>query len=320
MKVFIPISANPKSGKSFFFKRMLKEWQKNPLPFEVVTDANIPVDVSIEGARIKHRYSRIKVIRFDGVYHNTSQNFKQKNVSMIESLKIAGGVIYQSNFAKSMCDEYLGEFGGFQRVIYNGADPDFYVNTFAYNRPKMHTYISFSKWRPHKRLKVIMDCFLQANIENSELILGGDLSRSGLSEVDQKHYFNLPNIYYMGILSQSHMADWLKLATAVVHLCWIDACPNSVVEAIVAKVPVICNNNGGTAELVSKANGYVCDTEPAYNRKPIDLYNPPKFDHKIIADAMVLASQEKREIVNDHVLISNIAEQYKEYILQVGRQ
>jgi glycosyltransferase involved in cell wall biosynthesis len=297
---------------------MLKEWQRTGVPFEIITDAGIPVDVSIENARIKHKHSRIKVLRFDGVYHNTAQNYKQKNASMVASVKIADGVIYQSHFAKSMCDEYLGEFDGFQKVIYNGADPKFYDRKWDRSALSKYRYVSFSKWRPHKRLKVIMDCFLQANIKHGELILGGDLSRSGLSNADQKYYFNLPNIHYVGILDQNTMADWLGIATAAIHLCWIDACPNSVVEAITAKVPVICNNNGGTAELVAKSGGYVCNIEPLYDRKPIDLYNPPKFDHQIVANAMVQASQEKRRIVNDHVLISNIANQYKKYILEIG--
>lgn len=323
MKVFIPISPNPKSGKSFFFRRILKEWQKSPLPFEVVIDANVPVDVSIEGARIKHKHSRVKVIRFDGVYHNTGQNFRQKNASMIASLKIAGGVIYQSNFAKSMCDEYLGKFDGFQRVIYNGADPDFYINNVGRiifrKEPIEHIFVSFSKWRPHKRLKEIMDCFIQANIPKSCLIIGGDLNRAGVPIPELNYYFDLPEIQYVGILDQNSMASYLNRATAAIHLCWIDACPNSVVEAITAKVPVICNNNGGTAELVAKSGGYVCDIEPVYDRKPIDLYNPPKFDYQIIANAIIQASQENRELTNDHVQISNIANQYKEYILQVGR-
>ena len=317
MKVFLPISPDPKSGKSFFFRRLLEEWKKD-MPFDITTNPDNFVDVSIESARIKHKNSRLKVIRFDGVYHNTGQNFRQKNSSMVTSLGIADGAIYQSNFAKSMCREYLGKFNGFESVIYNGADPEFYAKAIPIRMNYEKIFISFSKWRPHKRLRDIIESFLLADIENSVLLIAGDLSRSGLTQSDINRYFSISNVRYIGILNQNQMAGYLKIATAAIHLCWIDACPNSVVEAIVAGVPVICNNNGGTAELVAKANGYVCITEKSYDRKPIDLYHPPRFSYRIVAEAMIQAANEKRKIVNDHVLISNSAEQYKNYILQIG--
>jgi len=177
-----------------------------------------------------------------------------------------------------------------------------------------NVFIAFSKWRPHKRLRDIIESFLLANVDDSILFVAGNLSRSGLSDGEIDKYFGLPNVKYLGTLTHEQVASYLKVACASIHLCWFDACPNSVVEAIAAGVPVICNNTGGTPELVRPSGGFVCNVDKPYDLEPVDLYHPPSIDRSLIAQAIVKSSQKKLEVKNDHVLIENVAKQYLDFM------
>jgi len=213
-----------------------------------------------------------------------------------------------------MCDKYLGEFRGPSRIIFNGTDPNFYDKVLPVKVKQKNVFITFCRWRPHKRLRDTIDCFLLANIEDSILFVAGDLSRSRFSKSERSKYFSLPNVEYLGVLKQRELAPYLKAACASLHLCWVDWCPNSVVEAVVARTPVICGNVGGTQELVKPSGGYVCDTDKPYDLELIDLYSPPPINKESVAQAMRRCCQEKPKIDNSHVLIEKTARNYLEFM------
>ena len=51
------------------------------------------------------------------------------------------------------------------------------------------------------------------------------------------------------------LSRYIKGCIGTVHLAWIDWCPNSVVESIMAGKQVIHTNSGGTQEIVN-GRGY----------------------------------------------------------------
>jgi len=315
MKIHIPNSSkdqNTLKGKSLFCNRLGKA-----LSFmgqDIIDDPDIDVDVSINVIRLKHKKSKVKILRLNGVWHDTGKPYKQKNQNIANSLHKADGVIYQSQHSKRLCDEYLGKYKGPSTIIFNGADPDFYQNTLPVRVDYKNVFLTLSKWRPHKRLQDTIESFLLANIEDSVLYVAGDIGKVKLSKEDKKKYFDTHNVIFLGSLDQKQVASYLKISKALVHLCWFDACPNDVVEAITAKIPVICNNVGGTPELVSPSGGYVCNVDKFYDYKPVDLYHPPRIDRKKIADAMIKSCTKSFEVKNSHVLIKNIAEQYLSFM------
>ena len=62
----------------------------------------------------------------------------------------------------------------------------------------------------------------------------------------------------------------------MIHLAWLDHCPNTVVECLSQKTPVICSEHGGTKELVSEY-GIVVKESLDYNFELVDYSNPPKL-------------------------------------------
>lgn len=313
MKVYLPsLNKAPTTGKGFFYSRLSKAL--GLLGCEIVSDDSVRVDVAIHNVRVRKNNAPINIVRIDGVYHDTGKNYKKLNKSMFKGYHVdPSGIIYQSQFSHRMADRYLGKFNGSKTVIHNGASFDFYNSAPKKGKEFKYNFFTYSRWRPHKRLVDIVESFLSANIVDSCLYIAGDLSKSEVSEKWMKKRFSLPNVKYVGTLNQVEIASYLNMVNAVIHLCWFDSCPNSVVEAIANKVPVICNNVGGTPEIVGLSNGYICNVDKKYNLKPVDLYHPPKIDRAIIAYNMNRAAMELRLISRDHVDINNIAAQYMSF-------
>lgn len=315
MKLYVEnANKNPDKlgGKSLFCFRLAEALQKKGV--NIIRNPLDDADVSINVIRLKHQKSKVRILRLDGVWHDTGKDFIQKNKSLKENLMRANGVVYQSDFAKRMSDRYLGKPACPTKIIFNGSDPDFYKNSSFVEEPFENVFLAFSKWRPHKRLKDTIESFLLATIKNSILIVAGDISKCDIKQKELKRYFSLPNVRWLGLLSQYHLAAYLKVAKASIHLCWFDACPNSVVEAIIAGVPVICNNVGGTQEIVKPSGGYVCNIDEPYDLRPVDLYHPPQIDRSVVAEALNKCLKEKPVISNNHVDINNIANQYLQFI------
>jgi glycosyltransferase involved in cell wall biosynthesis len=314
MKVWIENSDqdyNELKGKSLFCKRLADALRKKGI--FVTGNPDMKVDISLNVIRLKHFNSKVRVLRLDGVWHNTAQDFKKKNKAIKESLHHAHGVIYQSQFSRNMCDQYLGQSKNPTRVIHNGSDIDFYNQIQGVTFDCKYPVLAFSKWRPHKRLRDIICSFLEANIKDSKLYIAGNLEKSGLSPKEAHSYIAMPQIEYFGMLPQNMLAGLIKGSFASIHLCWFDSCPNSVVETICAGVPVICNNVGGTWEIVLPSGGYVCGVDRPYDLSPVDLYNPPAIDRSKIAEALLHCKAQNPKIENNHVDINNIAEEYIEF-------
>ena len=317
MKIFIPNHKSPHTGKDFFCCRLYAELKRQGA--NLIDNPEEPHDISLHNVKLKKNKanSKFKVLRIDGVCHNSSMDYKKQNKQISKSLRSSAGVIYQSQFSKKICDKYLGVFKGKSVVINNGADPKFYKNILPIDTGFKNVFLSFSRWRPHKRLRDIIESFLLSDIEDSCLFISGDITQSGLSEKEINKYFSLFNVKCLDSLSQEEMAGYLKSSKAFIHLCWADSCPNAVVEAICSGTTVISNNVTGTPEIVSQSNGILVDIDKEFDLNPCDLYNPPVINRQLIADAIVESSINKREIINSHVNINNVANRYYDFFERI---
>ncbi len=308
MKIFIPHSPNVKTGKGFFCNRLHSALQE--MGAKVCENISDRHDISLHPIKLYKTKSK-RVIRLDGCYHNSMMNYKAMNKTLAKNLHAADAVVYQSLFSKQLCNKYLGKFNGPKTIISNGASISYY-NSIPHTIEN-RLFMASARWRPHKRLMDIIKSFLLADLVDSKLIIAGDVSRSGLHKGKLKNYFNLPNIEYIGKTDQKTLASYLKSSVGFIHLCWFDNCPNGVVEAIAALVPVICNNVGGTAEIVRPSGGIVCDVDKPYNLKPVRLYKPPSIDRNKIADALRTCWTTPPRINADHINISSVAQKYLEF-------
>lgn len=285
MKVWIPnASSCPKymGGKGLFCCRLAKALFA--LGVGVTDDPKEQVDISLHLARFGSDNAKKRVLRLDGIYHNTAQDYTRKNSGIKASLQYADGVVYQSKHAKRLCDTFLGKAQSPHAIIYNGARVGFY-KPYADRSPDKFNVVVFSKWRGHKRLGPMIESFLRSDIEGSRLYVAGNLSKCCIEKHDLARYHNTKNITFLGVLDQVGLAKVLGKCHASMHLCWLDACPNSVTEALCAGVPVITGNQGGCHELLELVglNDLICDIDEQWDYTPCDLYHPPPVNLDLVA-------------------------------------
>lgn len=322
MKIFMGKNIDsPGTGKGFFIQRLAKELSKCS-DVEVIRDPERPHDISLHISKIKiATRAKKNVVRIDGCIMDITKNYKKANKAFKKAFNSADGIIYQTEFCKKACDKFIGRPVCDTDVIFNGADVHCTDNISPAKKEYSNVFLTASRWRPQKRLKDIVETFLLADKKDSILYVAGDLSKSGTSLKWRDRYLNnSKKVTYLGVLSQKQLLSYLKISDAFIHLSWIDWCPNAVVEAIAVGIPVICNNVGGTQELVRPAGGIVCDIDKPYDLKPCNLYSPPAFNRDIVISAMNKACNDDIVISNSHVDIREIAKKYKNFFEKIIRK
>lgn len=298
MNILMAVKNNPKTGKGYFFKRLAAQLIKQGN--RITSDPHDKHDIYLAHNGFKWKTKAPRVLRVNGVYNDIKRPYKKLNREIAVQCGKADAIIYQSNWSRAMHRKYVGKYKVQDAVIYNGA---------PLNKPEImcseKIIVAASRWRAHKRLKSIMQAAAIAG--GIKLHIFGDVSKPIKSS----------NIVYHGHKNQREIEKILSIASGFVHICWQDACPNSVVEALSNYVPVLCNNVGGTQEIVALCGGMVMDLDKPYDMKPVDLYHPPKIDIEKLAKGMREVVDYKDKINPWTVDIENIGQQYESFFKRV---
>lgn len=302
MYITFDLEPSDKSGKHKFINRLRPEFEK--LGLKLSTDLN-KSDIHLYVREWNSR-SKCNICRLDGVWINTDESTvgaKKGNDNIIERIKNSDGVIFQNEFCKEAVNRILAMYPENHMCILNGADSEeFKVKPIKHDKPY---FLAMCKWRPHKRLKQIVQGFAEANLDGVDLIVLGD--------PDYKKDFK--NVVYKGWVGQKEAARYISGCVGSVHLAYLDWCANSCVESLVAGKQIIHTNSGGTPLLI-KGRGYqIKDGDWDFNK--IDLYNPPKLNLNEIAQAYINSYNNPIKNFNiDDLLISNIAKQYYDFFIK----
>lgn len=286
MKIF-----NEHTKKHIVIQRMEPHWKSRG---HVILDHPQGCDVQLSLVRIEKNNGLPVTLRIDGIYYDLDTNYKDRNSSISASNSAADAVIYQSNYSKDLCEKFLNprKEGSICKVVYNGIDPCWNAERKQHDGVNI---VVISKWRRLKRLKEIIDLFLEflKITPNSTLHILGKLH-------DNKPVKHTKIIYY-GMVDRDVVRNILTIADFSLHLCKRDSCPNSVVEIIAAGVPVITTNKcGGATEICSMTEGcIVCggdfdnDFQPDYPyRESYNVLTPELCDN--ILQSMIVISKDKR--------------------------
>lgn len=305
--MLFPNVKEPEGGKSYFLHCLYKELEK--LGVEIVFDG--PHDILFGNIRFHVKSKAKKILRLDGVIHNTAKPWQAKNAAMKEQADAADVIVCQSEFGYEMVKRFVKCDMSKAVIIGNGTYLD--ADYVPFYSPYKHVFVAISKWRPHKRLGDIINSFVVADIPESCLLVMGKISDTNYpyNEIFKRN----KKVEYLGHVADREVISGIfNSAIASIHLCWFDCYPNSVVESTAMRCPVICNNTGGTYEIVRPAGGIVLDLDKPYDYKPVDLYNPPPIDHNKVAEAMWQCVKNRPVINNSHVDITKIALKYKQII------
>lgn len=271
MKIhFDNVSFNSRSGPNTFASRLAKGLFERGLEVDnYATDANLSlVFIEPSGAPLAKK----TIQRLDGIWFKPDE-FLHKN-SRIKSLyDHTNCVIWQSEFDKTMTIRHWStpQHG---TVLRNGCDtsPADITDEALLSLRKQYemVFVCSANWHPQKRLQSNIELFfhLKEQYNNSCLIVMGS---------NPQPFVASPHVYYTGNLTHDKCREVFAISDWMLHLAWLDHCPNTVVEALSQQTPVICSSAGGTCELV-QGYGIIINERKRYDFELADYDNPPDID------------------------------------------
>lgn len=218
-------------------------------------------------------------LRLDGIYFNTRQDWSAMNAPIRAAYERADLIIHQTEFDKRLIEKFFGAHSR-SAVIRNGADTR---KTMA-AAPLVHsaldsyeqTWACASSWRPHKRLAENIRYFHHFAGPHDCLVVAGDTSQV----VDSLRGTSLDRVLFAGDLDQDTLTALYRRSSHLIHLAWLDHCPNVVVDARAAGCRIVCSSSGGTEEVAGRESIVVEEEE--WDLSPLDLYSPPRLDFERI--------------------------------------
>lgn len=266
---FDNVTIGSRSGPNTFASRLAKALIE--MGHDLTEDEH--ADVSLVFIEPSGKPLAPKIVqRLDGIWFKPNE-FQTKNVRIRSLYEKANGVIWQSEFDRSMTTKHFGyRAGGVDRVIGNGVDLNVISNVTIPELAKIRStydkvFVCSSNWHAQKRLKAnirLFDHLRRTQFPNSCLFIMG--SNPDVMTTD-------PHVFYTGSQPPEVYMQVFAVADWMIHLAWADHCPNVVVEALSQGTPVICSDVGGTKELVG-AYGLVLK-ETQYDFELADYDNPP---------------------------------------------
>ena len=249
-----------------------------------------PASKPRKGAKFIHR--------LDGIWFKPEE-YHTHNKWIKWSYENADHVIWQSNFDKQMTLKHWGmpKKGS---IIHKGIEvkenkklhPDIENIKNRFDR----IFVCSASWHRQKRLKENILLYKSIKKENDALLILGknpDYIEAG------------NNIFYLGHLPHELCLQIYSISDWLIHLAWLDHCPNVVIEAMSQGCPVICTDMGGTKEIV-KENGIIISENNKYNFELTDYDSP--YALNIDTAALTL----DRKVVLFDLNIEKVASQYIE--------
>lgn len=299
---FDNVNFGSRSGPNTFAGRLATVLTERGHEIVNYNDPHDSVLVFIEPTRQWKRDVKV-VQRLDGIWFKPEQ-FETHNRLIKWTYENSDAVVWQSNFDQSMTRHHWGNKAG--KVIGNGIDADKVSvknnRLKAIRRENENVYVCSANWHRQKRLKENIEAYdiLSKNVEKSCLVVMGS---------NPDHVVERPDIIYTGNIRHDLCLEAYAMSDAMIHLAWLDHCPNVVVEALSQKCPVICTDSGGTHEIVGQS-GLVIPELHQYN------YELTNYDDPYPLDLSSLSSFEPSgiEVSTENICLQKVADAYEKIL------
>lgn len=242
MRLFVDYKYN-QTGKGKFLLLLTRELAKQGV--EIVA-SHRKADVALAVTTMNGKYCCPVVLRVDGIRLKKRKSDIWYNKQVKNAIKKADAVIFQSEFARKYIRKKLKVTPRREAVVYNGAKAsDFAVAPMESDGVKI--VLLCGHWgggrpRKHKNLAAMLD------IAAAHTAMRGDVLYVVAGDTTPKA--NNERILYIGHLTGEALHRWYATASVMLNLATLDWCPNATIEAIVARVPVVCYAGTGVGEIV----------------------------------------------------------------------
>jgi glycosyltransferase involved in cell wall biosynthesis len=298
MKIYFDnVDFSSKSGPNSFGYRLAEQFAK--MGHNIVGPNDLyDIYLCFIQARTPPRQDSKKILRLDGIWF-APENFEHNNAPIKYAYENVDKVIVQSNFDKAMIEKWYGKRDGIH-VIHNGIKK----SDFSLVHSSVKRFVCSANWHPQKRLSDNVRLFqkIRQKYPNSMLTILGKDSMSQFAG----HRSMLENVRFMGSVTHEECLRIYRQSDYMIHLAWLDHCPNVVVEALSQGCPVICTDSGGTKEIV-RDNGIIIPETTPYNFELLDYDSPYELN------LSNFSLPEERPLVRaDYLDIEKVAQKYLE--------
>ena len=290
--VFDNVNNNSRSGPNAFSRKLQYALEELGHGVGLTGSGDVFGDVCISFIANKYPVECPRVLRLDGIYFNSEQDYNMLNDPIKDAYDNADSVIFQTEFNKLLTERYFGKRDD-TFVINNGTVLDVIKTIDPMNSTVLDKFTDVwscaSSWRPHKRLKDNISYFFEHADPRACLVIAGDNPDFRIRD---------ERVLYAGNLAWKTLISLYKRSSHFIHLAWLDHCPNVVVDARASGCKIICSDSGGTKEIAGKNATMVI--ENSWDLSPVALYRPPEMDF----------SQKIQNKIDSDIDINNIAKKY----------
>jgi glycosyltransferase involved in cell wall biosynthesis len=262
MKIFIPYQPFAVGGPISFLAKFRKEVESRGHQILTNFRPDFNVLLAIESCPLWYiAYAKLHrkriVQRLDGVYHSALPGlngyfywFKNIRLQILHNF-LADQIVYQSSFAQDSCQTMLGKPRGETSIIYNGVDipsPRVITPRLAIKPVKL---ITVGKFRRRDQITPIIAAVRLLRIPYEFHIYGPhtkNLRQIFTSFASSRH------IHYHGPAAHQDIREALDHCDIFLFSDQ-SACPNAVLEALAAGLPVVAYNRGSIPELIKSGQG-----------------------------------------------------------------
>lgn len=240
------------------------------------------------------------VLRLDGIYFNSEQDYESQNAPIKSSYENADVVIFQSNFNKKLTEHWFGKHLN-SHVIPNAYFGEKIADqTFKRQLDDKEIWSCASSWRPHKRLVDNVRYYLKNAPQNSVFIIAGtgysEEEINKIKELSSNSDMTNKQIITAGKLDYNLLRQLYDASSTFVHLAYLDHCPNVVVDAYAHGCQIVCASSGGTSESISGSHTVLEEGDKLWDFSPIELYKPPALSlNKVVKTVSENDAKERAE-------------------------
>ncbi len=264
-----------------------------------------------EGARVIHNLAGILFPAVDPAAEWSNLALKQIRD------ELADFVIYQSEFTRRACEEFIGPAPCPWEIVPNAVDEHRFTPPDV--REKRNVLLAVGLHRHEQRMGAMLNALavVRRSVPDVRLKIAGPIRAEGLGAVkdlmeERIRALGLEDcVELLGEVLQEDLPDLYRTASVLLHPASIDWCPKVVIEAMACGLPVAYALHGGTPELVRDAGIGAPIDEPSWKRMPeIDCEEYAAAVLKILENEEDL-SRRARERVLAHYTLERSVETHR---------
>jgi len=287
----LPFAGDVAHGGIIKFQRLSEVFPNTPRHFNVLymVSSSRPAYAAHLVRAARHKGAKF-VWNQDGVAYPAwwPSGWQRANASMAKLLHAADYVFYQSEFARSSSDQFLGKRSGPSQILYNAVDIDFFCPASDKNvSDDLILLAAGSKYFFHRLESPIhtLAC-VRKSYPRARLVFAGKVW-DHLLEPTHRLIAELgleEHITFLPPFTQAEAPEIFRQCDILIHLKINDPCPGVVIEAMACGLPVVYSDSGGVPELVGKEAGVSVPTKVSWER-----FIPPAPE--MVAEAVLTVAE-----------------------------